>query len=724
MRLNKIICFIILGMLALTSCVERGAMHEGEGYLDLSVTNDENVEIVPVTKAEAEPSPVALTLFDSKGQVAGTWSDVTQITEPVALPTGEYKAVASSGEDAGVAAFDSPFYTGIKEFRIRPNVMTTVDLVCKLASVKVTADISQQIKDSFRYSLTVSNGQGSLLFDEGNIEREGYFSPTGSLSWTLALVNARNERFEVTDTYTGVSACQHYALSFSIEQKEDVAEGAAEFRIIVDDSFNDPKTHDVVVVIDKSAPSVSGPDDLVRYVDDPASDCVVELNTTLPMETLIIEHDDMGLASAGLPVSSDLMSMTDFSVLTEAGVAVEIIDASGNPQQAIDAQTGSVILDFTSLAGKTGIGVHSFRIIAANASRKEVYKDVRVDVRSSFGGLSTDPWAAFIYLKAKWLSENTPSGFGIQYREAGSAEWTDVEVTQVTMVPEAKECRAFILGLTPSASYEVRMVSANEQSSCGYITTESAPQLYNLSFDDWCTVDGAQYPYASGADPKIWDTANGGTKMMSVYPTVEEKSDVVSGSAARMESTYASMVGIGKFAAGNIYTGSFGSVSLSPMGATLKWGVPFTGRPVGLKGWYKYAPKPIDYVGSGYEHLKGQSDICQVQVALMDWSAPADINTATNQFVDFSDANKTILAHKDLLSETTDGSWVPFLISTTYRDVVRKPSYIVISACASRYGDYFTGGKGSVMLIDEFELVYDPMKLSEDDRQEFFSLFD
>jgi hypothetical protein len=120
-------------------------------------------------------------------------------------------------------------------------------------------------------------------------------------------VNARNERFEVTDTYTGVSACQHYALSFSIEQKEDVAEGAAEFRIIVDDSFNDPKTHDVVVVIDKSAPSVSGPDNLIRYVDDPAHDCVIELNTTLPMETLIIEHDDMGLASAGLPVAVSRM---------------------------------------------------------------------------------------------------------------------------------------------------------------------------------------------------------------------------------------------------------------------------------------------------------------------------------------------------------------------------------------------------------------------------------
>jgi hypothetical protein len=36
-----------------------------------------------------------------------------------------------------------------------------------------------------------------------------------------------------------------------------------------------------------------------------------------------------------------------------------------------------------------------------------------------------------------------------------------------------------------------------------------------------------------------------------------------------------------------------------------------------------------------------------------------------------------------------------------------KDMYIILVASSSKYGDYFTGGDGSVMYIDDFELVYD-----------------
>jgi hypothetical protein len=59
----------------------------------------------------------------------------------------------------------------------------------------------------------------------------------------------------------------------------------------------------------------------------------------------------------------------------------------------------------------------------------------------------------------------------------------------------------------------------------------------------------------------------------------------------------------------------------------------------------------------------------------------------------------------------------------SYRNITTRPTYVIVAACASRYGDYFTGGKGSVMWVDEFEFVYDPMDLSEEDRNAFFALF-
>ena len=48
-----------------------------------------------------------------------------------------------------------------------------------------------------------------------------------------------------------------------------------------------------------------------------------------------------------------------------------------------------------------------------------------------------------------------------------------------------------------------------------------------------------------------------------------------------------------------------------------------------------------------------------------------------------------------------------FTIDIKYRDLERKPTYIVIVATSSKYGDYFAGSTNSVLLVDEFELGFD-----------------
>lgn len=709
MRFNKIINIALSCTLLFASCAEHDMVHDGEGYLDLSVTCDEALQIVPVSKAGEDAQAISLAVYDSDGNIVEQWDDASQVTEPIAMPTGKYKAVASLGEESGPAAFDSPYYKGESEFTVRPGAMSTVDIVCTLSSVKVTAEMSAEIKDDFQYELKVSNGAGELAFTEETLHQEGYFTVTGSLEWTLELVNASNERFVFTDRYEGVSAAQHYKLAFSVVREENGPEGAADVRILVDDSLNEPKIHDVVLIIDKAAPTVSGPDAIVRYMADKSHDTQVALSSGLPFTAISLTHDDAALAAAGVPAMSDLMSMSDYSVLEQAGINVH-------------ADGDSMTFDFAPLADRLPIGKYTLRLVSANTTGKQVEKVITIDVLSSMGSLTLDPWAKFVHFKGSWLSQNTPAGLSVQYRRSGESQWNSADAAYVTVNETDKKVSGFICGLNASASYEVRLVASNENGATVSAATEAAPQLYNMSFDDWCDENGGA-PYASNANPKIWDTANGGTKSMSVYPTTQEKNDVISGSAVRMESTYASMMGIGKFAAGNIYTGTFLEVSLSPMGATLDWGVPISGRPLGLKGYYKYAPVAIDYVGSGYEHLKGQSDICQVQAALLNWSAPFEINTGKNQFVDFSKSNKTVLAHNDILDVTTNGKWVPFNMYLSYRNITTRPTYVIVAACASRYGDYFTGGKGSVMWVDEFEFVYDPMDLSEEDRNAFFALF-
>ena len=184
-------------------------------------------------------------------------------------------------------------------------------------------------------------------------------------------------------------------------------------------------------------------------------------------------------------------------------------------------------------------------------------------------------------------------------------------------------------------------------------------------------------------------------------PTVPEESNVVSGKAAKLTST--SVVGV--FAAGNIYTGRY--VKTDGIGAQLDFGIPFESRPASLKGYYNYSPGTIDKVKEKYSHLKGQKDTCNIYVVLADWDAPYVINTTKELFLDIN-GDKHIIAYGLLEDgEGTDGKYKEFEVKFEYRDLWRKPKYLLVVAAASKYGDYFTGSTSSVLYVDEFVLSYE-----------------
>jgi hypothetical protein len=139
-----------------------------------------------------------------------------------------------------------------------------------------------------------------------------------------------------------------------------------------------------------------------------------------------------------------------------------------------------------------------------------------------------------------------------------------------------------------------------------------------------------------------------------------------------------------------------------------------------LRGYYKYAPVAINKVKDPYKHLQGQTDQSQILIFLTDWAGTFRINTSNKEFVDL-DNDSGIIALGQFNSSNTDSGYVKFTLPLVYRDATRIPSYLVIAAASSRYGDYFTGGQGSVLYVDEFELVYDPAELTEAEFNQVFS---
>lgn len=358
-------------------------------------------------------------------------------------------------------------------------------------------------------------------------------------------------------------------------------------------------------------------------------------------------------------------------------------------------------------------GAAGIRIVFDDSMTEKEF-DLTLDFTSSEAeAKSVNAWAMFADVTGSLKSTSVPDGLKLQYRKLSEESWTDF-TGEISTDAENKAFHARLFGLEPGSNYIVRAVTAKEEGKKQIsFTTEAADAVHNMSFDEWYMNGKAPMPNASGYS--VWDSANKATAGLGTIPTRQETSHLaVEGdgkSAAKLESTTA----FGIMAAGNIYTGAFQKV-IGMSGAALEWGTPFSSRPLALKGYFDYSPMNIDMSDDAHSSLKGQPDTCQIQVFLTDRTDRFQINTSAGQFVDVNGSD--IIAYGKVESGTrTDtksglvNGYEPFTIRLEYRSTTRKPKQIVIVGAASKYGDYFTGGKGSVLYLDEFSFVYDPSEL-------------
>lgn len=327
---------------------------------------------------------------------------------------------------------------------------------------------------------------------------------------------------------------------------------------------------------------------------------------------------------------------------------------------------------------------------------------------------TANAWAKLVYLTGQASSsELTPENITFQYREKDAAEWTTVAATQ-----DGEDYKATITSLQPNTTYESRMAYNDEQySEITEFTTEDATELYNGNFDNWYQASGVWYAVAEANynnGNAFWDSGNKGASLMSKNPTSPEEGVVHTngGKSAKLQSQFVGVGGfLGQFAAGNLYTGHFVK-TISMSGAEIQFGSEFTARPTALHGWFQYTSGTVDYYGDSTPSdalvQDGGTDMCAIYIALSDADEPYTVNTSEGNFVDYAN-DPNIIAYGELpiTDCVTTSDWKEFTINLTYRDLTRKPKYIIVVASASKYGDYFTGSTGSLMYLDDFSLVYD-----------------
>lgn len=158
----------ITGVLAsaavLTSCVSEkdpynpnGGDQGRMGTVSIGSLNREgDFVVVEFTKAAAAAAALPdvesfrVAILDSKGEnvvqnsITGEkyqWPTFAEVNgQMLTIHSGKYKLEAANLETEPLAAWDTPYYYGLKDFTVKISELTKVDLICKLANVKATVE--------------------------------------------------------------------------------------------------------------------------------------------------------------------------------------------------------------------------------------------------------------------------------------------------------------------------------------------------------------------------------------------------------------------------------------------------------------------------------------------------------------------------------------------------------------------------------------------------------
>ncbi len=314
----------------------------------------------------------------------------------------------------------------------------------------------------------------------------------------------------------------------------------------------------------------------------------------------------------------------------------------------------------------------------------------------------------------------------LQYHEKSNDEWTVVSnatlaaANAITESGNGVEISYNVTGLKASTPYEYQLAQEGEPTITSNTVsfTIEGEALYNGGFEFWHYEGKNEIAYPTASESiKYWSSSNPGsgsvTKSLAKL-TDKTTEQVHSGTYAAKLMSKSTM---GILAAASLYTGEFGNLNVTSQEASLKWGVPFTGRPASLHGYMMYKPGSVNITNSSAKDGtplpseapgSGEPDHGHIFCALMNIDSPLDVsNGDLSTFPTWTNRNDPrIVAYGIKVQKTTQNNWVEFDIPLDYYQTNVVPKYLIIVAAASRYGDYFHGSSSSVLYLDDFELRY------------------
>lgn len=242
--------------------------------------------------------------------------------------------------------------------------------------------------------------------------------------------------------------------------------------------------------------------------------------------------------------------------------------------------------------------------------------------------------------------------------------------------------------------------------------TGNVPQVDNSSFEDWYTESvGSNSVNQPGKDKAttLWATANRGLALGGAAENTSPQQKTADSVYAKLETVTAPA--IVRIAAATLFTGKFteGFPSINDPRSNLTLGVPFTGRPQAMRFQYKYAPGASNEDSNGDPLSYG--DQCDIYMFLENrdggktkrvgtaWFRNGDAQTSW-KYLDIPVKYGPLEASDPWFSYAQpqpDEEWGTGSESVTHITVLFSSSF---------EGDFFNGAIGSVLEVDNLEMVY------------------
>lgn len=668
------------------------------------------------------------------------------VAPQITLKSGSYAAEAWTG-DSVTASFDKKFYRGYTDFNVTKGSKENVVVNCRIANVVVsinTATINPNLMED-DYEITVKNSRGELTFDKDNAgDSKAYFMmPNGdnNLEYIIKGTRLDGQSFEHTGMIENVQRAHHYILNFEYNTTgSDNPSGYVFIKInIKDEEIAKEENVDVF-----TRPTISG---IVNDLPFDLSEVLAMVNDEDIPDMITVKICGEGLVDIQLTPQDKCTweSILDLSPNnnTISGQDLVHINKLGenHPVISLFKQKGIEFIRPTyNEKTKIETAYLNFskdlflRLKSSDVEMKlEVFASDRLNQKSTASlrtAFMLDPIEVKPMSKNDWQnittnSVNIPFNLsktyegvpGVEYSKANEDNWTFVAAQLPAGMARKVNTRAennsgiTINGLEEGTTYKYRACCGDFRGEEYYFTTEAKFIIPNASMEEWSDLSSNSKVHLPSGDGNVsfWDSGNHGSATMSKTLTQDSDKMFHSGSkSAELVSQFVGIATFGKFAAGNLFAGSYDKTDGTD--GELTFGREYNGsHPKALSLWANYRPGKADSKGANNSYIKqGELDEGQIYVALS--TKPISIKTKSQQLFDPKAAE--ILAYGEVTwtgNFGPDGALEQITIPLEYYDRAKtsEAKYLIIVCSASKYGDFFSGGEKSTMYVDDFELIYE-----------------